>query len=171
VYVKDHSTGLIVARERIASNTATTLTLAANITGLTAGGEYEFEVGAADWRLYTKRIDFKQAFMRKRVDNVYVHVNSINVSDELRIGTLINYSSLVGQSYAGWSATGITWDAEDALFDSSFWGGSGETKKRFRILKNCNVIQIGLFHCSANRDFVVLKIAALARLLTDRYYG
>lgn len=171
VAVKDPDTGLVVGRERIASNNATTLTLAANITGLTAGREYEFEVAAADFRLLTKHIDFKQAFLRKRVDNVYVDIRSINDTEELVLGTLINYNPSVQDTLEGWGSVGATWDADDALFDSSSWAGAGTAKKRFRVMRNCHALQVGLFHCTANKDFVVLKIAALARSLSDRYYG
>lgn len=168
--VVKNSSGQIVGRERIASNTNTELTLA-NAISVTAGETHTYDIGGADFRLYTKQLDFRQAFLRKRVDNVYVHIRTTNDSEELMVSTLINYNPTVGTLYRGWTNTGVTWDAPDAIYDSSDWGGGAEAKKRFRIVRNCNAVQIGLFHSTPNKDIIILKIAALARSLSDRYYG
>jgi hypothetical protein len=160
--------GRIAGRARISSNTATVLTLASNLT-LTAGETYTFNVGGFDFRLYTKQLDFKQAFLRKRVDNVYIHIRSLNDSQNLLMGTLVNYNPAVGTLYQGWEASGANWDS--AIWDSSNWAGTGEAKKRFRVIRNCHALQVGLFHSTPNKDMVILKITALARSLSDRYYG
>jgi hypothetical protein len=167
--VVKNSTDRIVGRERIASNTDTTLTLAANITGLTAGELHSFDVGGADFRLYTKQLDFKQAFFRKRVDNVYLHVRT-NSSD-LQMSTLINASPTIGTLYPVTSLAGDVFDSETAIFDTTTWGGQDAAKKRIRVIRNCNAIQIALFHTTPNVDVMVLKISALGRALSDRYYG
>jgi hypothetical protein len=169
--VVKNSVGSVVGRARISSNTATTLTLAANITGLTAGEVHTFDVAGADIRLYTKWMDFKQAFMRKRVDNVYIHLRTANDSDNLYMGTLVNYINSVGTPQQVTENSGATWDAPDATWDSANWGGSGTPKRRLRVIRNCNAIQVALFHSTPNKDIVILKIAALARTLSDRYYG
>jgi hypothetical protein len=166
-----NANGNIVGRERIASNTATVITLAANITSLTAGEVHTFDIAGADIRLHTKWLDFKQAFLRKRVDNVYIHIRTSTDSEDLLMGTAINFNDTVGTIYEGWALDGATWDAEDALWDASNWGGSGEAKKRFRVIRNCNAVKVALFHSRANKDIVFLKIAAMGRSLSDRYYG
>ncbi len=163
-----NAAGHIAARVRITSNTATVLTLA-NVITLTAGELHTFHVGGCDFRLYTRQMDFGQAFLRKRVDNVYIHLRSVNDSDGLRMGTLINYSPTVGPLYTGWEAAGAVWDS--MVWDSSVWAGSGASKKRFRVIRNCHAFQVGLFHSTPNKDMVILKITALARPLSDRYYG
>ncbi len=167
VTVQD-STGKMIGRSRISSNTSTVLTLASNIN-VVAGTLYTFNVAGQDFRLYTKQLDFKQAFLRKRVDNVYVHIRTTNDSEKLRMGTLLNYSPAVGTLYSGWTNSGAVWDS--ATWDSSNWGGTGEAKKRFRVIRNCHAVQVGLFHAAPNKDIVILKIGALARSLSDRYYG
>jgi hypothetical protein len=168
--VVKNSSGQIVGRERISSNTSTVLTLASALS-LTAGELHTFDVGGQDFRLYTKQFDFQQAFRRKRVDNVYVHIRSANDTDTLSLSTFINYGVTPGTFYTGWTNSGDVFDSETAIWDTSVWGGSGEAKKRFRIIRNCHAIQVGLFHSQANKDFVILKIGALARQLSDRYYG
>lgn len=169
--VVKNSTGHIVGRSRIASNTATVLTLVTSLTSLTPTATYTFDIAGPDIRLYTKQIDFKQAFLRKRVDNVYVHIKTNTDSENLLMGTLINYNPTVGDLYQGFLNAGTTWDDTDALWDSSLWGGTGAVKKRFRVIRNCHAFQVGLFHTSANKDIVILKIAALGKSLSDRYYG
>jgi hypothetical protein len=65
VTVED-SNGDLVAQRRISSNTATVLTLASSITGLTSGATYTFHVGGPCWEWDTKWTDADAPMVKKR---------------------------------------------------------------------------------------------------------
>jgi hypothetical protein len=74
VSVED-SNGQLVSRSRISSNSATVLTLAATITGLTDGATYTYYIGGPNFEWDTIEVDV-QAFMRKRMRFAFASVDN-----------------------------------------------------------------------------------------------
>lgn len=120
-------------------------------------------------RLYTKWMDLDQTFIRKRFDRVYLQVNAVGATSDLRLTTQVNFvdESRPAQSVIGISGT--RWDT--AVWDNSTWGGTGLLKKRLPILRTGQGIRVVLFHFTPNQDIIIHTIGVLARAQSDRYYA
>jgi hypothetical protein len=62
----------LVARRRISSNTATVLTLASSVTGLTVGATYTYYIGGPNFEWATPLDDSGRPFEQKRYHHAYV---------------------------------------------------------------------------------------------------
>jgi hypothetical protein len=168
VTIVDNS-GRPVARARISSNTATELTVTPAVSGLAAGSTYTVYVGAPDVRIYSKWFDFDTPFQRKRVDRLYIHARSDTENANPRIATQLNFlDNLETISELSESSGGSAWDA--ALWDSAVWAGTSSPKRRISVLRTCNALRVAILHPHAEKDFILLKISGLARILDERIF-
>lgn len=142
------SSGKPVGNAVISSNTATTLTLASSITGLTASETYTWYVGAIDFRLYTRWFTAGQPFLRKRVDTVYIgHEQTTMSVDPGTVAVQLSNN-----------------DTEElALATVTSW------KRRLKLIGNGIKFRIRIFAGEVNKDFVLDKISIMGRMLSDRY--
>lgn len=142
------SSGKPVGNAVISSNTATTLTLASSITGLTASETYTWYVGAIDFHLYTRWFTVGQPFLRKRVDTVYIGHEQTTMS--------VNPGTVAVQLSNN--------DTEElALATVTSW------KRRLKLIGNGIKFRIRIFAGEVNKDFVLDKISIMGRMLSDRY--
>ncbi len=156
------------ARARITSNTSTALTVSEAISGLAVGSTYTLYIGSPDVRIYTKWYDFDLPFQRKRVDRLYLHAFADAGSEvSVQVGTQVNFVNSLTPVQQTLNLTGSAWD--EGIWDSAYWGGSGNIKRRLSILRTCMAFRALVFHPQGGEDFVLSKIASLARVLDDRY--
>lgn len=158
-----------VAKVRIASNTATVLTLATNVAGLSVGRTYNAYLGSPDLRLYTKWLDLGETFNRKRWDRLYVQAQSNSDASGLYATTQINFSETAQKVQNPFNIDAAKWD--QGTWDSSQWAGVGQLKKRLFIGRTGQAIRVAIFHFNTNQDLTIHTIALLARLQSDRYYA
>jgi hypothetical protein len=156
-----------IGRGTIASNNATTLTLASAVEGLSSGSTYTYYIGGADFRLYTKWIDGDEPFVRKRFDRVYLQARA-EFSPDLLISTHIDF---IDEDTANGLEVGVPGDEWDlGIWDTAVWAGSPNLKRRLAILKCSTALRVAILHFAPDFDIVINKVAVLARLLSDRYY-
>ena len=160
-----------IAKVEIASNTSTTLTLAASLTGLTAGATYTVHLGSPDFRLYTKWMDLDQIFIRKRFDRAYVQLESAGNTSGFYLTSQVDFANESRAAKNIIDVAGDLWDASTSLWDSSVWAGQGLLKKRIPLLRTAHALRLALFHFQTNRDIIVTGLGVLARAQSDRYYG
>ena len=163
------STNRPITKVRIASNTATTLTLAEATSALSTSETYTAYVGSPDMRLYTKFMDLDQTFIRKRFDRVYLQIDGSGTQGEVQLSTQINSIDSSRPSISAVDAEGALFDT--GIYDSSVWGGVGIIKKRISILQSGQTIRVVLFHFIPDQDVIIQTIGVLARPQSDRYYA
>lgn len=158
-----------IDRRRILSNTSTTLTLDAAVTGLNLSTTYSFYVGGPDFRLFGKWIDHEQPFLRKRFDRLYYHMGAtLGIADAF-ITTQVEFSDANADVLASGVAAESLWD--DAIWDVATWAAEGTLKRRLSVGRNATSIR-PVFYCfTPGRDLILFKVAFLSRLLSDRYFG
>jgi hypothetical protein len=151
----------------IASNTSTVLTFETAVVGFTIGQSYDYFIGGIDFRIYTRWYDAEQAFLRKRFDNVYVHVASDSDAGFMYFSTGFSYLGALSTTQRTVTLNVAGWDS--AVWDSSVWGDSGTLKKRFNVWQSSSAIRVILLQTSVDKDIVLLKIGIKGRYLSDRY--
>lgn len=158
-----------ISKIRIASNTATVLTLADSLTGVVAGATYTAYIGSPDMRLYTKWLDMGKTFHRKRFDRLYVHAQSTGDASNVYAATQVSFVNESRPPQSIFSISGAQWDS--AIWDSSLWAGVGQLKKRLFIGRTSQTMRVTIFHFRSGQDLTIHTIGVLAREQSDRYYG
>lgn len=128
------ATGTLTGRATISTNTATAITTAAAITGLTSGATYTWFIGAIDFRWSTKWSDFGEFSTKKRFTFLEGQVESASQSIAYYIDMSFNFDTSVGQAKTVTTtntADAAEWDV--SLWDSSLWGIGGTATPRYRI--------------------------------------
>jgi len=148
-------------RPRIVSNTATALTLADTITGLTAGAVYTYHIGGPDFQFELAWSDFGRPFEKKRMEFVYLLVrqSAARVLVDVRRNYQVLTHTTTGVSSSVWDAG--TWDVD-------VWDGPDQTYNRLRVAKTCTNYSLRLRSPETNRTFTLLRTGARAELLTDK---
>lgn len=165
------SSGVVVdhGRTNISANTATGLTLESNISGLTSGATYTYLIGGPDFVIETYWGNMARPFVDKRFDVLYsefrVDEGVANVSMKMAFAWDASRSFAV----ASFDSTSALWD--DVSWDVAAWDGTTEINRRMAILKRGFNYRIQLRNPFPNQGFTVLKLAVLARELSDRYAG
>lgn len=158
-----------VAKVRISSNNATTLTLANNLTNLSVGSAYNAYIGGPDLRFYTKWLDMDQTFNRKRFDRLYLQAQSAGDASNVKIGTQVDFAEDSQLASTTFSVTGATWDS--GVWDSSVWTGTSQLKRRIFIGQTGQSVRVSISHFTPNVDLTIHTIGLLARLQSERYYA
>lgn len=158
-----------VGKVRIASNTATVLTLESALSGLIADAEYTAYIGSPDMRLYTKWLDMDKTFIRKRFDRLYIHAQSTGDASNVYAATQINFIDESRPPQNIFSIDGAQWNT--GIWDSSLWAGVGQLKKRLFLGRTAQTLRVGIFHFRSGQDLTIHTIGVLAREQADRYYG
>ena len=157
------------ARISISSNTATELTLSSNFGGLTVGETYTYLVGGPDFRMETYWGNMGRPFIDKRFDILYsefrIDEGVANIAIRMAFAWDENREALVAAD----NETSSLWD--EAEWDVSAWDGLTVVNNRKPILKRGFNYRVQLRNPYPNQGFTVLKLATLARELSDRYAG
>jgi hypothetical protein len=156
-------------RIRIASNTATELTLSANFSGLTSGATYTYVLGGPDFLFETYWGNLGKPFVDKRFDFLYTEFRADEGVSNIAIRMAFAWDPNRRLEVATFDQTSALWD--DATWDLSEWDGLAELTRRLPLIVRGLNYRIQLRNPYPNQGFTVLKLGVLARELSDRYAG
>lgn len=166
------SDGRPVTKVEIASNTATTLTLATTLTTLQVGPTYTYYIGSPDLRITTRAYDMGRTFFRKRFDRLYVHIASpLNGAETIRLTTQVNFDTTGSVNANTLTLGGALWDADTSRWDTSLWVGTQNIKKRLPVFTPATNLQFTLYQFAPNQDVVLCGLGVLAGLQSERNYA
>jgi hypothetical protein len=165
------SDGVVVQSSRInvTSNTPTVLTLSGNFTGLTVGDTYTFTVGGPDFLMETYWGNMALPFIDKRFDVLYSEFRVDEGVSNIAIRMAFAWDSNRSLDVSVADSSSSLWD--DAEWDVAEWDGLTEITRRMPIIRRGINYRIQLRNPYPNQGFTVLKLAVLARQLSDRYAG
>jgi hypothetical protein len=160
---------VISNRIHISSNTATALTLSGSFSGLTVGATYTYLVGGPDFMLETYWGNMRLPFVDKRFDLFFSEFRVDEGVSNIAIRMAFSWDENRTLSVATLDEAASLWD--DAEWDVSEWDGLAVINRRMAVLKRGFNYRIQLRNPYPNQGFTVLKLATLARRLSDRYAG
>ena len=160
---------VLSSRIHISSNTATELTLSANFSGLTAGATYTYLVGGPDFVLETYWGNMRLPFVDKRFDLLFSEFRVDEGVSNIAIRMAFSWDENRDLSVSTLDEAASLWD--DAEWDVSNWDGQAVINRRLAVIKRGFNYRIQLRNPFPNQGFTVLKLATLARRLSDRYAG
>lgn len=160
--------GNFVAKEWIASNTTTTLTLRRAIE-LTSGQTYNYYIGCPDVLIMSRWMEGEDTFLRKRWDRLYVHMVSNDTTVPIRLFRQKNFNS-VSSTLIGTSVATAQTASLDATWDVPVHTTEGLKVQRLPIITSGQSLRIVISQTQPI-PFVLLKLTLLGRVLSDRYYG
>jgi hypothetical protein len=160
---------VLSSRIHISSNTATELTLSANFSGLTVGATYTYLIGGPDFVLETYWGNMGLPFIDKRFDLFFSEFRVDEGVSNIAIRMAFSWDENRNLSVATLDEAASLWD--DAEWDLSEWDGLAVINRRLSVIKRGFNYRIQLRNPFPNQGFTVLKLATLARRLSDRYAG
>jgi hypothetical protein len=172
VSVVDYTTGEFIARRRITTSNSTTLTLASNLSGLTADSAYWAFIGNVDFVLDSKWQDDAAAFYKKRYEFLYLETlvdTGTTVFVELNTdwNEDSDHSRVWGVSATVDSGSGSSlWDV--MLWDVGLWAQGAPETHRLRIAKTGKTWRVRITHSDPNSEFKLLKLGVRGEYLTDK---
>lgn len=161
--------GRYITSARISSNTSTVLTLAASVTGLSAGQVHTAHVGGPNMQLFTKWLDLDKTFLRKRFDRLYVQAQSNGDAASLGLSTQVDFVDSVTAPQTPFTVRGDQWDS--SLWDTATWAGVGQLKKRLFLGRTGQALRVAIYYFKPGATVTVLTLGVLAREQSERYYG
>lgn len=168
----EESTGEVVDKVPIASNTATTITLAQNINGLSITTEYRYYVGGVDFQFDTRWQDDGEAFYKKRYEFLFLQTQVDNES-LLYVGLGFNWDStneiersLDLTSYGDSTQTIPLWD--EFIWDQSLWTAVVPADERLRVARAARSWRVRLMHTQPGISFSLYKVGIQGEYLTTK---
>lgn len=160
------STGVHVGRGRITTNTGTSFTLAAAITGLTSGETYAYYLGGPDFQFDTYWGTFDLPFYKKRFEFLFVEADAAD-STNLAIDMAFNFDPDQGQTQLQ-SLTGAdgTWNAP--IWTGADYGTLTRVSKRIRIGRTGRAWKVRVRQPAANAPVTLLKLGVQAELMSTK---
>lgn len=161
------SNGIYVARRRIVSNTATSLTLDSALPlTLTQGQSYTYYVGGPDFQFDTRWATFDLPFYKKRFEYGFfegLSGSGVTLDVELRF----DYNPESGQ-IKRLTLTGLdtTWDA--SIWTDAVYGTAVRTTQRFRIGRTGRAWSLRLRNPAPNAPITVYKVGMQAETMTTK---
>lgn len=159
----------LVARRRITTNTATVLTFASAISGLTDGAAYTWFAGAVDFYWDTKVEDGGKPFHKKRFNKIYLALTANNPSATVRLSMAFNYDSSVGQQASFTASTGgeaATWDV--SLWDVGIFGTEGVAYQTKRIGRTGKAYKVRVGYRGVDTTITLREMEVTGELWRDR---
>lgn len=164
VYALD-STRRTVQRRRISSNTATELTLTSAWTTIPTSS-YTYVVGGIDFQFDMAGEDFGQAFMRKRLREVFIE-SLVNTATECDIDFFVDGAQSIATTRrfsltAGGAVYGVS------IYGAATYGGGTRDTLKSRVAIVGRTFKIRVRHLKNGRDFRLIKMGLTAEQLNDR---
>jgi len=155
IYVVRDSTG-VATRVLIASNTATTLTLATSVT-VVNGAAYTYYIGGIDFEWSTRWSFFDSPFTKKRFEYLYLEFTSTTSgANVVNVDCNFDYNVARGQTQGldsdVVSGAGL-WDS--ALWDVSSWGELARSAHRLRVGRTGKSYQVTIRSLRQNAGIVL----------------
>jgi hypothetical protein len=168
VYAVD-ATGLTVQRRRIASNTATQLTLASNWT-TTPNTTYTYKIGAIDWQFDTNTVDFDQPFHRKRLQRLFLQTQATTANTTVDIDVFNAFSTSPARTIR------VTLGPGGAVYGTAAYGtgqyGAGRTSSiHVSVAKVVQTVGLRLRSLLTGGQITLSKMQLGAELLSDNLGG
>lgn len=151
VSVED-SGGQLVGRVRITSNTATVLTLASSITGLTIGATYTYYIGGPNFEWDTVEHDSDAPFVKKRYRFGFVQVDATGASIGVDVFTEKQPSS--PKRTFTFTATDGSEDSVSKRFSVPAVGKTWQMRVRNRAAD----VDVSLYDVAMEREFLTSKL-------------
>lgn len=155
-------------RRRIASNTATTATLATTIYGLTNGATYTYYIGgpAFDWESGWHVLG--DAYMKKRFRFLFLSMR-VSSGTSMRINTY--FDGDLSTTYTRTASFADTLNAGEwdvSQWDAALWDAAGLVPKRLRVGHTGTAIMVRLQNYAANANATLLKFGLEAEALSTK---
>lgn len=155
-----------IGRGRITSNDATSLTLAAAISGLTNGTTYTYYVGGPDFQWDLPWRDFNLPYFKKRFEFLYVQALS-GSSTSLICDLAFNWDTAAGQTkIIDLTADDETWDAP--MWDSALYSTGSVDPHRVRVGRTGRIWRLRVRNPVPAISVTLLKVAMQAERQTTK---
>lgn len=172
VSVVNASTWELIGRRRISANTATSLTLANSLSGLSAGTEYYFFIGGVNLVFDTKWQDDAAAFYKKRYEFLFLETLA-DAATPVYVQFHTDWGGSL-ESPQTWTLTltvpgGLgsgLWDY--MLWDEGLWATTAPETNRLRIAKTGKTWRMRLTHTNPTTELRLLKVGVRGEYLTDK---
>jgi hypothetical protein len=165
-----NSSGLQVGslRPRITSNTATSITLATAVTGLTIGQTYTYIVGGPDFAWDTYWSDLGEPFTKKRFEFFYCQAKAQTATVDLTVELTFNYNDRFSDAKSvTFTAVGTTGTWDESLWDESHFQADSSVNQRIRVGRTGWIYRARFINRHANEPVTILKAGMRAERLTD----
>ena len=141
------------------------------VSGIVPGATYIVHIGGINFRIATKWFDGEQAFLLKRFDRVYVHLNAPNdAAGDFYLRTQLDFQNALSEVTDVVTSAGTYWGS--GVWGVSSWGGQvGNTRQRLWIGQTGVALRVILEHYAPEKAIAVHKIGVLGRMLSDRLNG
>jgi hypothetical protein len=165
---------LSVQRRRVGSQATgagnTTFTLDGSITWSTTPNDtYTFALGAPQFELDTRWINFGQPFWKKRYQHAYLELKAPETSTTLYLDTLRDRTDAISQSATiTLGASGAVWDTSTWDGSESDWGGTAAQSQRIRLALTGRQLRFRLRNVQPDQPLTLLRFGVTAELLSDR---
>ena len=162
------NTGQVVVSNRVyvTANTATQLTLSGNITSLTAGATYIYLLAGPDFWLETYWGNMGVPFLKKRFDRLYSEIRADDGVTSILMNIAFSWDPDNTLQTALSDASTQLWDEVD--WDVAEWDDQTLLTRRTPIIRNGVNYKATLRNPYPDQGFTLLKLAVLARKLSDR---
>lgn len=160
------SNGAWIGRGRISSNTATALTLAAAISGLTNGATYTYYIGGPDFQWDSAWRDFDAPFHKKRLEYLFLQglaASSTTLHLDLAFDWNPNYGQSKTLSLAGSSST---WDA--TVWTHASYATKTVAHHRVRVGRTGRVWKVRVRLHIPDKPMTLLKLGVQAERMTTK---
>lgn len=156
------------SRVKITANTATELTLSSSIS-VTSGATYTYLVGGPNFRIETYWGHMGVPFINKRFDVLYTEFRADAGVSNVAIEIAFGWDELQNQQTNSSDQASELWDT--GYWDVTNWDGLSTLTRRIGVIQTGINYRIKVQNPYPDQGFAVLKLAVLARQLTDRYAG
>lgn len=157
------------ARVHVTSNTSTVLTLSGSISGLAVGTAYTYVIAGPDFLFETYWGNMRLPFTDKRFDLLYSELRADEGVNNVAIRMNFAWDPSRVHTASSVDLATSLWDVSE--WDTTNWDGFAIITRRIPILRRGFNYRIQLRNPYPNQGFTVLKLAVLARRLSDRYAG
>lgn len=157
------------SRPRITGNTATVITLATSVSGLTNGATYTYYIGGPDFQWDTYWADSGLPFHKKRFEFLYMQMKATSTAVTVRIDLAFNFDTSSGQTKRvtfSTTAPSATWNS--SLWDAASYGTLADVNARIRVGRTGRVWRVRIRNAAPDQSVTLTKVGMKSELLGDK---